>query len=168
MKKVLILSHVEYQNTYGAATSLRNHVKILKKSKYGADIFVISNKYPKIFLQSILNGIFFSGMSVLPMPLTKVNDYCEGESHIPPLRSIIKWVLYAPLYIYSFICIVRKIHSNNINILHLNSPVLIGLGFTLKIANLILGKNLFIVVHMRDFLRFDASFFSKIHAQICK
>ncbi len=161
IKKILILSHVEYQNTYGAATSLRNHVEILKKSKYGKHISVISNKYPKFFLQSMLRTNSFSGKNELPMPLNKVTDYCEGGSHIPSLRSIIKWTLYAPLYAYSFIYIVRKISSNNVDILHLNSPVLIGLGFTLKMIVLIFGKKLSIVVHMRDFLRHDASFLQK-------
>lgn len=157
-KKVLVLTHVEFDNSYGAATSLRKHLAIV--SKLDIENTVVANRYLRTFLlekfgiKKLINTCLH-----LPMPLMKVHDYYEGENSSVSISAIVRMIFKIPFYAYSFFYLLFLIHIKGIRVLHLNSPVLIGLGALLKTFSFL--RNIKLMVHMRDFLREDLNAFDR-------
>ena len=157
-KKVLVLTHVEFDNSYGAATSLRKHLEIV--STLDIENTVVANRYLRTFLLEKFGIKKLANTCLhLPMPLMKVHDYYEGTKSSVSISAIVSMIFKLPFYAYSVVYLLFFIHIKGVRIVHLNSPVLIGLGALLKTFSL--SRNIKLMVHMRDFLRIDLNAFDR-------
>lgn len=122
--KILIISHVPLTGTYGAATSLRNHLKLL--SNYPELEFTVIEQLgyhhgPKV--QALCNMLRISWL----LPITGNYDgYIGGY-----LRHIYYYFRKRIAYLF-FDSLCRRIIALNPDVIHLNSLVLADLGLWLR------------------------------------
>lgn len=157
INKILILSHEDYHSPYGASSSLRSHCEIINQYSNNTILQIISNVYPRILIKGIFkkkeckntkNQINYSSL-----PLIRVIDYCENDKLLDSIKDIMRKIVYLPLYFFSIIQVIRIVCMKKVDVIHLNSPVLVGiLPLIIPILKIFNNKPL-VITHMRDFLK---------------
>ena len=120
MRKVLFLSHVPYDSIYGAATSTRQHLKILSCEPV---VFYLFQQCGLRFLKyREHDGL---GVKAVIGNLDWLHDYgAERLIGFAGIRVKFTRFLRSKLEKYYAKKLVRFMLENEINVLHINSPVL--------------------------------------------
>ena len=167
MKKILFLSHVPFNSNYGAATSTRQHLEIL----WGANVDI--TLYQQTGLRRH-NYTRHKGAEIKPLiaNLDWLHDYNSGtDPNNGTLRYFISRSIkraFEPFYLKK---LRNFITSKNINILHLNSPVLCGISYrTLRKTPKDARPR--IILHVRDVIKQNLSinellYFSIVDDFVC-
>jgi glycosyltransferase involved in cell wall biosynthesis len=155
--QILIINHIEFDSTYGAATSLRKHIQLLNnREKQNIYYFTIINRVP---LKKIFTGIL-KKRKLEKIYNVKIKNYWslpfdenfDGSENIliPNLFSIkiiFKKLLYN-LFINNTCKLIKK---KNISTIHLNSSVLIKIPN--DISSKLKSEPPSFILHIRDFLK---------------
>ena len=167
MKKVLFLSHVPFNSNYGAATSTRQHLDILRN----ADVEF------RLFQQTGLRYFNYKKhddvqIKRLIANLDWLHDYNFGrDPNKRKLRYFITQTLKKVLEPLFLKRLRNFIIFDCIDIVHLNSPVLCGIGYRTfkKIPKALRPK---LILHVRDVIKQNLSmaerqYFSIIDDFVC-
>jgi glycosyltransferase involved in cell wall biosynthesis len=157
---LLIINHVDYYSTYGAATSMRMHVNLLLSSNSGiSNIYIINRVSFLKYLFGFFSNTKAHNQKVVLMNLWAIpfdNNY-DGSSDISDKLFFNKISLFFRKIIYSILfwnskrVIYNLIKKNNVDIVHLNSSVLVDLAECLR-KKKSLNDRLIIIMHIRDFV----------------
>lgn len=158
---ILIINHIEFDSTYGAATSLRKHIELFNdRDRDSQEIyhFTIINRVP---IKKIFTGIV-KRKNLEKKYNIKIRNYWSlpfdenfdgSDNTISSIFSSFKLILKFFLYKKFIYNICKLIENENISIIHLNSSVLIKIPYDIT-SKLKLSSPSFIL-HIRDFLKKD-------------
>ncbi len=152
--KIIYISHVPFDSTYGAGTSFRNQIKIVKDNpdqKKQIVIFyrVTIKQYIKYFFLSIK---FFFSKKILAIPIFCDWDINYDYDHNKNLLKNEKIFLNRILYEFSSIAIRLLINIFKPDIVHLNSHVLSKFWYRVYSGMPIKKKRFKVICHVRDMI----------------
>jgi hypothetical protein len=160
---ILIINHIEFDSTYGAATSLRKHIELFKqKDKSNNYNFTIINRvsFKKLFFNSRKNeqiertyNINLKNYWGLPFE----ENFDAGDNKISKKNVYIffKHFLSKCIYKYFLINTCNLILEKNVSVVHLNSSVLIKIPNDIK--SKLKNTSPIFILHIRDFLKNNLS-----------
>ena len=156
---ILILNHIEFDSTYGAATSLRKHIELFKKKDINNNYnFTIINRVPfiKLFtsrtIRKNLEQIYnVKLINYWGLPFEENFDAGEGQIFKNNIIRFIRTILAKLMYQLFLINTCNFIIKKNISIVHLNSSVLISIPNDIK--NILNDKSPYFILHVRDFIK---------------
>lgn len=162
--RVLIITHIDFYSTYGAATSLRHHVELIysDNSSENSEIIIIN----RVSFLKIIKGLWKGNQRKINDRITLIDFWSlpfefnyDGSPEINPeartagLISKFKKVLTSVLYKNALSRIFSIIKTFGISVVHLNASVLAQVATDIKSH---FGKDSpLIVMHIRDFLKTD-------------
>lgn len=156
LKKILCLSHVPWESTYGAGTSLRMHWKSLEPEMKSGSIsvtLIYRIGFHELFRRSSKvsqENVFFERIGKLVL---SPDRNCENSKHVSLFlmaRMFVSRIINKIIEIISVLYLARLCEKKQFEIIHFNSLVLVTIANNLrKITPLKKSK---FILHVREFL----------------
>jgi hypothetical protein len=158
---ILIINHIEFDSTYGAATSLRKHLELFKEKDIDNKFnFIVLNRVPfkELFfnnkkIQNLEKKYNIEIKNFWGLPFEGNFDGADIDVKRKNFLKLIKNVIIKIFYKYSLIKIIKIIQQKEISIVHFNSSVLIKIANDIK--SILTINSPYFILHVRDFLRND-------------
>lgn len=158
---ILIINHIEFDSTYGAATSLRKHLELFKEKDIDNKFnFIVLNRVPfkelffnKKKIQNLEKKYNIEIKNFWGLPFEGNFDGADIDVKRKNFLKLIKNVIIKTFYKYSLIKIINLIQQKEISIVHFNSSVLIKIANDIK--SILTINSPYFILHVRDFLRND-------------
>lgn len=159
---VLIITHVDFYSIYGAATSLRHHVQLIRERSTSSPVKItIVNRvgFKKALGYTVKgNGTGrinrdpnFRIIDLWSLPFENNYDGHPEETGSGGPMASIKKSLQSVLYKRSLKKITKLIRQENVSVVHLNASVLASVGRDIR-TSLVTACPM-IVMHIRDFIK---------------
>ncbi len=158
---ILIINHIEFDSTYGAATSLRKHLELFKEKDIDNKFnFIVLNRVPfkelffnKKKIQNLEKKYNIEIKNFWGLPFEGNFDGADIDVKRKNFLKLIKNLIIKIFYKYSLIKIIKLIQQKEISIVHFNSSVLIKIANDIK--SILTINSPYFILHVRDFLRND-------------
>lgn len=171
--KIIYISHVPLDSTYGAGTSFRNQINIINKNKNEVDKILIF--YRVSFSQMIkyiyISINYFYKENTLAIPIFCNWDINYDYKHNINILKNDEFILNRFMYYLSSILIRISIEIFRPQIIHLNSHVLSKFWHNINTQMQLTKKRFKVICHVRDMIsnlnKDSIKFFSLINYFIC-
>ncbi len=158
---ILIINHIEFDSTYGAATSLRKHLELFKEKDIDNKFnFIVLNRVPfkelffnKKKIQNLEKKYNIEIKNFWGLPFEGNFDGADIDVKRKNFLKLIKNLIIKIFYKYSLIKIIKLIQQKEISIVHFNSSVLIKIANDIK--SILTINSPYFILNVRDFLRND-------------